>query len=196
MARPLIIIKIEEFQKDKKIINIEELAKYLRYQIKNTTFDKSYLAAKIYNTPKLEKEEMSTEERTKATIEISSKIDNSTKNTIIALLIAEHILNEPKFNMPNYILDYDVFQLKEIRRNKFSKTVQLAIRLAVPTEIINGLDDLSFHRDKYAKEAALNQDFIGCVVKDHSLDFLMSNELIWNTLELKKQVADEIKKNS
>lgn len=194
MARPLIIIKIEDFQKDKKIINIEELAKHLRYQIIPTTFDKSYLAARIYNTRKIDREDQ--EEKTKAIIEISNKLDKSTQNTIIALLIAEHILNENKFNIPNYALDYDVFQLKEIRRNKFSKTVQLAIRLAVPSEIINGLDDLSFHRDKYAKEAALNQDFIGCVVKDHSLDFLMSNELIWNTLELKKQVADEIKKNS
>lgn len=194
MARPLIIIKIEDFQKDKKIINIEELAKHLRYQIIPTTFDKSYLAARIYNTRKIDREDQ--EEKTKAIIEISNKLDKSTQNTIIALLIAEHILNENKFNIPNYALDYDVFQLKEIRRNKFSKTVQLAIRLAVPSEIINGLDDLSFHRDKYAKEASLNQDFIGCVVKDHSLDFLMSNELIWNTLELKKQVTDEIRKNS
>ncbi len=195
MARPLIIIKIEEFQKDKKIINMEDLAKHLRYKIEFKKFDKSYLAARVYNTSKEEREK-STDDKYKAIIELSEKLDVSTKNTIIALLIAEHILNENKFSIPNYILDYDVFQLKEIRRNKFSKTVQLAIRLAVPSEIINGLDDLSFQRDKYAKESGLNQDFIGCVVKDHSLDFLMSNELIWNTLELKKQASEEIKKNA
>lgn len=196
MTRPLIILKIEDFQKDKTIINIEELAKHLKYEIKFVTFDKSYIAAKIYNTKKEEREDIPQEDRSKAIIELSIKLDQSTKNTIISLLISEHILNEPKFSIPNYSLDYDVFQLKELRRNKFSKNVQLAIRLAVPSTVINSFDDLSFHRDKYAKEANLNQDFIGCVVKDHSLDFLMSNELIWNTLETKKQVANDIKKNA
>lgn len=189
MSRPQVALKIEEFQKDKKIINMFEMGKFLNYEIKEINFDKSYLAAKIYNN-----KNKTEDNNYKAVIELSKKIDINTQNTLLAILISEHILNDMKFSQ-GYVLEYEVFQLKEFRRNQFAKTVQLALRIAVPPEIINQFDDLKFHRDNYAREAKLTQEFISCVVKDHSLDFLMSNELIWNTLETKKHTSENIKKN-
>ena len=119
-------------------------------------------------------------ESPKKNIHINKNLTTTEKNTVLALLMAEFIIQYSKV-LNHECVEIDIFDFKEIRRNRFSRSIQLATRLIIPEKILMEFEDLTNDRELYSKKINVNYDFINCAVQDNSLEFLITNEMIWNT---------------
>jgi hypothetical protein len=171
----IFIQKILKFQKNKEVVNIKELADFLNIKVHVKKTEPTCMG---YIYVKYHKREDS--EDKKHNIVINEILNERDSNTILAILISELILKSDKLINEEKI-EFDIFDFKDIRRNKFSKTIQLATRLAIPEKVLFEFEDLKYDREQYANLSKLNFDFINSAIKDNSLEFLIFNNMIWKT---------------
>jgi hypothetical protein len=108
-----------------------------------------------------------------AEIALNVKNDNATNRTLIALLLAEHLLN--LVHRRSKKVTIDTFFLSEIRNYKMSASVMIGTRIAMPREIIDSIDCPLFNALDYASEAELMPSFVSSTLK-------MSNSWLVNTI--------------
>jgi len=119
------------------------------------------------------------------TVWFNANLDKKTKFTFVAIAIAEHIINPDKVAETGVV--YDVFFLRELNKNKRSKLLMLATRLAVPEDIIEKISqesEVSFSReqtsdkfnvDTYIAKSNYLPEFIRCAIKQSTGMFLLDN---------------------
>lgn len=113
------------------------------------------------------------EDDDKPVIYLNRKNDNKQNHTLVALLLAEFIINPSKPRDKGISLE--VFDLQNLSEGKQSPRMLLATRLAIPEEIINKLDDINFDLNKYANTTNYLPSFIRQAVKTNNAQFSLDN---------------------
>ncbi len=122
-------------------------------------------------------------ESQQATIWFKQSLDKQTKLTLIAIALAELVLHPNRVNSQG--VNYDVFFLRDLTKNKTSKLMMLATRLAMPEHIIDKVSneiEVNFSRptteekfdvDKYIRDSNYLPDFVRCSIKQCTGMFLL-----------------------
>jgi len=116
---------------------------------------------------------------------LNPTLDKKTKFTYVAIATAEYIIDPER--VAEQGVSYDIFFLKDLNKNKATKLIMLATRLAVPEHIIEHLAnalDLQFTKnnvfdkfdyDGYIANANYLPEFLKCVIKESSSKLLIDN---------------------
>ncbi len=119
-------------------------------------------------------------------ITLNKRSDIKTKHTVIAVALSEYILTPSRVTSRG--ISYDIFFMKDMSTKKFSPSIMLAIRLAIPEHIIEKIssqiesefesnkstvDGLSFDVDKYINESKFLPQFLRCSIKDNTAMYLL-----------------------
>jgi hypothetical protein len=166
------IDKIKKYQENSEEVNVLALARHLNFNVQSKKLEPTCVGKVFFR-------DIEDKESPKKNIFINKTLTVKEKNTVLALLISEFIIKYDKI-LNKEVVEIDIFSFKEIRRNRFSRSIQLATRLIIPENILFQFDDLTNDRELYANKINVNFDFINCAVKDNSLEFLITNEMIWN----------------
>jgi len=114
---------------------------------------------------------------------LNPTLDKKTKFTYVAIATAEYIIDPER--VAEQGVSYDIFFLKDLNKNKATKLIILATRLAVPEHIIEHLANASdiqftknnahdkFDYDGYIANANYSPEFLKCVIKESSSKFLL-----------------------
>lgn len=172
--------KILKYHEENPLVNVEKFAQHFKIDISLKQMSQTEVGILTSN---LTQEQALLNKKPNFEIIINDSLPIREKNTTIAMLLAEFMLKKTKL-LTGEDITLDIFSLKEIRNHRFSKTVQLAARLVVPEQTLAKFRDLTNDHEKYAKKINISPEFINCLVKNHSLEFLISNDMIWgqNTL--------------
>lgn len=104
---------------------------------------------------------------------LNESLNDQEQNTVIALLLGLYCLNDNKLREEGYSVN--VFDLKGIRQNRFSRLMYLATRFAIPEKIIQNMDEITLMNKKIAASDHFTSDFIFSSVKGHTISFLLDN---------------------
>lgn len=108
-------------------------------------------------------------------IRLRKGLSEKEENTIFALLLASYCLNESKMKKEGYRLS--IFDLKNVRENRFSRMMYLATRFALPEKLIARMDDVIFGNIKVKARDMFTSDFIFSSVKGPTIAFLLENNI-------------------
>ncbi len=120
-------------------------------------------------------------------ITLNKKSDSKTKYTVIVLALSEYILTPSRVTTAGIF--YDMFFMKELSAKKYSPSIMLAIRLAIPEHIIEKIasqvetefnskrvtgETSSFDVDKYINESKFLPQFLRCSIKENTAMYLLN----------------------
>ncbi len=119
-------------------------------------------------------------------ITLNKRSDLRTKYTVIALALSEYILTPSRVTARG--ISYDMFFMKDMSAKKYSPTIMLAIRLAIPEHIIEKIasqidsefdsnkssrEASYFDVDKYIGESNFLPQFLRCSIKENTAMYLL-----------------------
>jgi len=119
-------------------------------------------------------------------IRLNKKSDLKTKYTVIVLALSEYILTTSRVTATG--ISYDMFFMKDMSAKKYSPSIMLAIRLAIPEHIIEkiasqiesefdskkiAVGETPFDVDKYINESKFLPQFLRCSIKENTAMYLL-----------------------
>lgn len=129
-----------------------------------STVEKGELASEVVAT----NEETGTV-TSRYTFRLNDKNSKQENNTVLALLLAEYILNASQSEVLKEKYQLDVFFLRGLRNVRMSKQVILATRLVLPESVIEQAGEINFDTAGYARKAGLLPEFVSCAYSDVSV---------------------------
>jgi len=119
-------------------------------------------------------------------ITLNKKSNLKTKYTVIVLALSEYILTPSRVTTGG--ISYDMFFMKEMSAKKYSPSIMLAIRLAIPEHVIERIASQidsefsssktsatapSFDVDKYINDSKFLPQFLRCSIKENTAMYLL-----------------------
>lgn len=110
-------------------------------------------------------------------IRLADRLTFQEQNGIIAWMIAEYLINDRTLDISRPII-CSVFNLREFRANRYSRTMLLATRLVMTEKTIEGLSRLQSIQYQQNMSHWLTSEFVNAAIKGHSVAFLLNNDYI------------------
>jgi len=107
---------------------------------------------------------------------LSSKFTYQEQNCALGWIIAEHLMLYPNIQSNNIVCS--VFNLREFRQLRYSRTMLLTTRLLISEEAISSMCELDNVQTQRALASHVTNEFSNSVVKGHSVSFLIGNLII------------------
>jgi hypothetical protein len=109
----------------------------------------------------------------KPLLKLNETLDKKSRFTFVAIALAEYILTPERVEKTG--INYDIFFLSDIYKQRYGYRMLLATRLAVPEHMIEKLCDHAPGADEYVLESDYLPQFLRCCVSNSSALFLLSN---------------------
>ncbi|MFT5757753.1 MAG: hypothetical protein ACI9LM_002489 [Alteromonadaceae bacterium] len=109
----------------------------------------------------------------KALLKLNKTLDKKSRFTFVAIALAEYILTPERVEKTG--INYDIFFLSDIYKQRYGYRMLLATRLAVPEHMIEKLCNHDPGADEYIIESDYLPQFLRCCVSNSSALFLLSN---------------------
>jgi hypothetical protein len=107
---------------------------------------------------------------------LSSKFTYQEQNCALGWIIAEHLMLYPNIQSKDIVCT--VFNLREFRQLRYSRTMLLTTRLLISEEAISSMCELDNVQTQRTLASYVTNEFSNSVVKGHSVSFLIGNLMI------------------
>jgi hypothetical protein len=147
-------------------IDIRSIAKDLNIQVFNKDHNNSTIVVELFLQDDGKTRQMN----------LSTRFSEQEINCAISWVLSEYLINYNTIYSRS--LTCNVFQLREFRRNRYSRSMLLATRLAMTEDTISKMSELDNHKLQKQLSPFITTEFANAVVKGHSVSFLISNDYI------------------
>ena len=107
---------------------------------------------------------------------LSSKFTYQEQNCALGWIIAEYLMLLPNIQSKDILCS--VFNLREFRQLRYSRTMLLTTRLLISEEAISSLCEMDNIQIQTALSRHVTNEFSNSVVIGHSVSFLIRNQMI------------------
>jgi len=109
-------------------------------------------------------------------IYLSDRFSDQELNCAMAWVIATYFIDDTR--LASRFIECNIFELRGFREHRYSRIMLLATRLMISEATINKLDALDNYQTLLSLKPFMTQEFIGSVIKGHSVSFLLDNQFI------------------
>jgi hypothetical protein len=157
---------IDDNKEESGYINIRRILERIKIKIIEKELENTTSVAVL--PPKVEGEERC--------LYLSSKFTYQEQNCALGWSIAEHLMLYPNIQSKDIVCS--VFNLREFRQLRYSRTMLLTTRLLISEEAISSMCELDNVQTQRALAKHVTNEFSNSVVKGHSVSFLIGNLMI------------------
>lgn len=157
---------INDNKEESGYINIRKMSETLKIKIIEKELDNTTNVAEL--PPQVKGQQRS--------LYLSSKFTYQEQNCALGWIIAEYLMLYPSTQIKNIVCS--VFNLREFRQLRYSRTMLLTTRLLISEEAISNMCELDNVKTQRALASHVTNEFSNSVVKGHSVSFLIGNLMI------------------